>query len=151
MQYTGMQKKFPKRNTQQGIVEEDLLWSGRPPPPPLQENLNYNCQWSTKGSRLFEDAKWFISHSRRASSMWRRRNFQQDSAAIHNASITNKYLLEQKKLDFLTTQRLSRRQFYSKCVVIDCCKIYEGDRQYAAISELKNTILDAWGNTISSI
>ena len=30
--------------------------------------------------------------------------FKQDNAAIHNASIIKKYLLEQK-IDFLTTQR----------------------------------------------
>ena len=54
------------------------------------------CQWSTKSSRLCEHAKWFISCTRRASSMWRRVDFRQDNAAIHNASITKKYLFEQK-------------------------------------------------------
>ena len=38
---TGMQKFFQKRITQQGIVEEDFLWSAVGASH-LQENLNYN-------------------------------------------------------------------------------------------------------------
>ena len=33
------------------------------------------CQWSTKSSWLQEDTKWFISCTRRVSSMWRRMDF----------------------------------------------------------------------------
>ena len=33
------------------------------------------CQGSSKSSRLCEDAKWFISRTSRASSMWRRMDF----------------------------------------------------------------------------
>ena len=39
---------------------------------------------------------------------------------------------------------LSRPQFYRKFVGIAVAKVYEGSRQYSAISELKNAILDAW-------
>ena len=37
---TGTQNIFQKRITQQGIVVEDLKWSGEPSH--FQENLNYN-------------------------------------------------------------------------------------------------------------
>ena len=39
---TGTQKIFQKRITQQGIVEEDLLWSGMGGASHLREILNYN-------------------------------------------------------------------------------------------------------------
>ena len=63
-------KKSRKRITQQGIVEEDLLWSWRPSH--LQENY---CQRLTKSSRLWENAQWFISHKRKVLSMWKRMEF----------------------------------------------------------------------------
>ena len=76
--------------------------------------------------------------------------FQQDNAAIHNASITKKYLLEQK----------IRLHDHSACspnfnpiensrglIVV---KVYEGGRQYFAISKLKNAILDGQENTFGS-
>ena len=72
--------------------------------------------------------------------------FQQDNAAIHNASITKMYLLEQKirLLDHpacspeLNTIENLRGLFVSK--------VYEGVRQYSAISVLKNSLIDEWEN-----
>ena len=71
--------------------------------------------------------------------------FQQDNVAIHNASITKKYLLEQKirLLDHpACSPDLSPKENLWGLIV---AKIYEGGRQYSAVSELKNAILDAWG------
>ena len=48
--------------------------------------------------------------------------FQQDNAAIHNASITKMYLLEQKTRLLDDPSMLSRPQSYRKFVGIDCCK-----------------------------
>ena len=69
--------------------------------------------------------------------------FQQDDDAIHNASITKKYLLEQKKTSWLPNM-LSIPQSYRKFVGIVVEKVYEEGQQHSAISELKNAILDAW-------
>ena len=69
--------------------------------------------------------------------------FQQDYAAINNVSITKKYLLEQKirHLDHPACSRnLNPIENFWGLIV---AKVYEGGRQYSAISELKNTILDA--------
>ena len=52
--------------------------------------------------------------------------FQQDNAAIHNASITKKYLLEQKIRILDHPSKLSRPPSDRKFVGIDCCKVYEG-------------------------
>ena len=66
--------------------------------------------------------------------------FQQDNAAIHNASVTKKYLLEQE----------IRHLDHPVCSPIEnlwgfiVAKVYEGSLQYSAISELKNVILDTW-------
>ena len=65
-------------------------------------------------------------------------DFQQDNAAIHNASITKKYLLEQK----ITLH--DHLAWYPDLNPVDnlsgliVAKVYEGGRQYSAISELKN-------------
>ena len=70
--------------------------------------------------------------------------FQQDNAAIHNASITKKYLLEQKirLLDRpVCSPDLSPIKNLWGLIVT---KVYEGGRQHSAIYELKNAILDAW-------
>ena len=63
--------------------------------------------------------------------------FQPDNAAIHIASITKKYLLEQK-IRLLDNPVCSSddnpiENFWGLSVV----KIYEGDLQYSAISEPK--------------
>ena len=74
--------------------------------------------------------------------MWRRIDFSARSA-IYNASITKKYFLKQKirfldhpacSPDINPTGNLWR---------LIVAKVYEGGRQYSAISELKNAILDA--------
>ena len=70
--------------------------------------------------------------------------FQQDNAAIHNASITETYLLEQK-INFLDHPACSPdlnpiENLWGLIVE----KVYERGRQYSAISELKNAIFDAW-------
>ena len=71
--------------------------------------------------------------------------FQHDNAAIHNASITKKYLLEQKirLLDHpACSPDLNPIENLWGLIVT---KFYEGGWQYSAIFELKNAILDAWG------
>ena len=70
--------------------------------------------------------------------------FQQDNAAIYSASITKNYLLEQKIRLFdlpVCSPDLSPIENLWGLIV---AKVYEGGRQYSAISELKNAILDAW-------
>ena len=63
-----------------------------------------------------------------------------DFSAIHNESLTKKYLFEQK----------IRLLDHSACSPIDnlwrliVAKVYEGGQQYSTISELKNAILDTW-------
>ena len=76
--------------------------------------------------------------------------FQQNNAAIPNASITNKYFLEQKirLLDHLACSP-DLNPIENLWALIDA-KVYAGGRQYSAISGLKNAILDAWKNTFGS-
>ena len=91
---TGTQTIFQKRITQQGLVEEDLLWSGEAFSPSGKFKLQFfsgrqnaahyvkmlnDLSLSQEGGRLCGEER--ISH--------------QDNADIHNATIT-KYLLEQK-------------------------------------------------------
>ena len=71
--------------------------------------------------------------------------FQQDNAAIHNASMIKKYLLEQKT-KLLDHSTCSPENLW--VLIIE--KNYEGDQQYSAISGLKNAILDTW-EKISSV
>ena len=69
--------------------------------------------------------------------------FQQDNAGICNASITKKYLLEQKiRLldDPACSPDLNPLENLWGLIV---AKNYEKCRQYSAISKLKNPILDA--------
>ena len=77
--------------------------------------------------------------------------FQQDNAAIHNASITKNYLLEQKKKRLFDYPVCSPgldpiENLWGLIVAKDC----EGGRQYSAISELNSAILDAVENTFGS-
>ena len=70
--------------------------------------------------------------------------FQQNNSAIHNASITKKFLLEQKirLLDHpVCSPDLNPTENLSGLIV---AKVYEGGRQYSAIFQLKIPILDAW-------
>ena len=75
--------------------------------------------------------------------------FQQDNVAIHNASITKKYLLNQK-IRFLDhpagSPDLNPIEYLWRLIVT---KVYERGQQYSAISEPKNTILDAWEKILS--
>ena len=143
---TGMQKIFQKGITQQGIVEEDLLWSGE-------------RDFSSSGKLKLQ----FVSGQQKAAdyvtvlsdlSLTQEGHhlcgeeyiFQQDNAAIHNVSMTKKYLLE-RKIRFLDHPGCSPdlnpiENLWGLIVA----KVYEGGRQYSAISELKNAILDAWEN-----
>ena len=70
--------------------------------------------------------------------------FQQDNAAVYIASITKKYLLKQKirPLDHQVYPP-DVNPIENLCGLIDV-KIYEGERQNTAISELENAILDTW-------
>ena len=83
--------------------------------------------------------------SGRASSMWRRMDFQQDNATFHNASVTKKYLLEQKirHLDHPTCSA-DLNPIKKNLSGLIVAKVYEGGRQNSAISELKKANLDAW-------
>ena len=70
--------------------------------------------------------------------------FQQDNAAIHNASIKKKYLLEQKirLLDYpACSPDLSPLENLWGLIV---AKVYVGGQQYSAISEPRNPIIDLW-------
>ena len=77
--------------------------------------------------------------------------FQQDNATIHNTSITKKYFLEQKitLLDHPPACCPDLNLIENLWGLI-VAKVYVGGRQYSAISELKNAILDAWENTFGS-
>ena len=66
--------------------------------------------------------------------------FQQDNAAIHNASLTKNYLLEQK------TRLIDHPACYLDLSPIEnfvgliVAKVYGGGRQYAAISKFKKQL-----------
>ena len=68
--------------------------------------------------------------------------FQQDNAATHNASITKKCLLEHN----MTYCQVGSQDLnpIENLWGLTVAKVYEGGRQYSAISELKNAILDVW-------
>ena len=65
-------KNFPEKNYSTRRIFYDEGGEGASH---LQENLNYNLSAVDKSSRLCKDAKWFISCTRSASSMWRRMDF----------------------------------------------------------------------------
>ena len=130
-------KIFLKRITQQGIVEEDHLWFEEPSH--HQENVNYNL--SADYVKMLNDLSLAQERRRLCGEEW---IFQQDNVRIHNATITKKYLFEQK-IRFL---------YYPACSLdlnpieylwgLIVAKVYEGGRQCTTISKLKNAILDAW-------
>ena len=69
--------------------------------------------------------------------------FQHANAAIHNASITKKYWLEQKiRLRDHPACSLDLNPIENLWGLI-VAKVYEGGRQYLSHSELKNAVFDA--------
>ena len=71
--------------------------------------------------------------------------FSKINAAIYNATITKKYLLEQeiRLLDHpVCSPDLNSIENFRGLIVAN---VYEGDRQYSTIFQFKNAILDAWG------
>ena len=102
---TGTQKIFQKRITpQQGIVEEELVWSeggGFSSSGKLKVQFVRGQQKAADYVKMLNDLSLVREGRCLCGKEW---IFQQDNAAIHNASITKKYFLGQKK-DFLTTQR----------------------------------------------
>ena len=147
---TSMQKIFLKRITQRDIgrrISYDLEWgcfwfSGK-------LKLQFVSSWQKVADyvKMLNDLSLAQERRRLCGEEW---IFQQDNAAIHNASITKKYLLEQKI-------RLLDHPAYSPDLNpienlwgLIVTKVYEGGRQCSTISELKNAILDAW-EKISSV
>ena len=85
----------------------------------------------------------YLSHNKGVFYVEKNVFFQQHNAAIHYAPIIKMYLLEQKikLLDHpACSPDLSPIENLRGLIV---AKVYEGGQQYSAISELKNTILDA--------
>ena len=70
--------------------------------------------------------------------------FQPDNDAIHNTSITKNYLLKQKIILLDHTVCSPDLSPIENLWILIVAKVYGGGRQYSAISELKNAILDAW-------
>ena len=92
---TGTPKIFQKKITQQGIVEEDLLWSRRGDfwsSGKLKLQVVGGWQKAADYIKMLNNLSLTQEGSRLCGEGW---IFQQDNAAIHNASITKKYLLEQ--------------------------------------------------------
>ena len=69
--------------------------------------------------------------------------FQHDNNATHNAPITNKYLLAQKIRLLDHSVCSAHPNPIENLWVLIVAKVHEGGRQYSAISELKNAILNA--------
>ena len=71
--------------------------------------------------------------------------FLQVNAAIHTASVTKEYFLEQK-ISVLDHPACSPNPNpIENLWGLIVAKVYGGGQQYSAISELKNRLLDAWG------
>ena len=89
---TGTQKIFQKRITQQSIVEEDLLWGGGTlsSSGKLKQQLFRGQQKAVDYVKMLNDLSLAQEGHHLCGEEW---IFQQDNAAIHNASITKKYLL----------------------------------------------------------
>ena len=140
----GSQNIFQKRITQQGIVEEDLLWSGDGAfwsSEKLNQNIVSGQQKAADYVKMLNDLS-LVQEGRRL--RWEEWIFQRDNAAIHNASITKKYLLEQKirHLDHPAySPGLNPTENLWGLIV---AKVYERGQHYSAIPELKNAILDVW-------
>ena len=72
------------------------------------------------------------------------RNFPQYNTAIHNTSIKEKYLLEQKIRLLEHPEGSPDLNLIENLWWLIVTKVYERGRQYLAISELKNVILFLW-------
>ena len=137
---TGMQKFFQKRITQQSIVEDNILWSesgGFSSPGKLKLQFVRGRQ-KADYVKMLNDLS--LAHRRRLCG--KELIFQQDNAAINNASTTKKYLLEQKirLVDYpACSPDLNHIENLWGLIVAK-----EGGQQYSAVSEFKNAILDAW-------
>ena len=93
---TDSQKILLKIITQQGIVEENLLWSGGggfSSSGKLKLQFVSGRQKAAGYVKILNDLSLAQEERRLCVEEW---IFQQDNAAIHNASITKNYLLEQK-------------------------------------------------------
>ena len=139
---TGTQKIFQKRITQQGLVEENLLWSEWGDVSSSEKlKLQFVSGWQKAADYvgMLNDLSLIQEGYRLCEEEW---IFPQDNAAIHNASITKKYLLEQK------IRLVDNQVCFPDLNPIEnlwgliVAKVYEGGRQYSEISELKNAILD---------
>ena len=109
----------------------------------LQVNLNYNLSVDNKKQSIIWRCE-IISRIRRALSLWRRMDFPA-RWCCYPQCINNKVVLNWTKIrlfshlacssDFNTIEHLWG-------LIVG--KVYEGSRQYSAISKLKTTISDAW-------
>ena len=104
----------------------------------IEENLNYNLSVVDK-KQMLNGLSLAQEGRRLRGEGW---IFQQDNAAILNAPITKKYLLEQKISLLDHPACFSDFSHIENLWGLIVAKVYEGGRQYSAISELKNAILD---------
>ena len=141
---TGTQKIFQKTITQQSIVEEDLLWPERRS---FSSSRKFKLQFVNGWQKAADWVKMLVNlfltqeGCHLCGEEW---IFQQDNAAILNAPITKKYLLEQKirLLDHpACSPDLNPIENFWRLIVAKVC---EGVWWYSAISEPKNTILETW-------
>ena len=123
-------------------IEENLLGSGMKFTSSGKLKLQFFSSWQKAVDyvKMLNDLSLAPEGRRRCGEEW---IFQQNNAAIHNASITKKYLLEQKNKTSWPPNLLSRPRSYRKFEGISSRKVYERGQQYSGISELKNAILDA--------
>ena len=83
-------KKFQLRITQQGIVEEDLLWSGGA----FSSSGKLKLQFVSGRQKALFHVKMLndLSFAQEGRRLYRKEwVFQQDNVVTHNASITKKY------------------------------------------------------------
>ena len=121
-------KVLQKRITQQRIVEEDLLrsWgSGFSSSEKLKLQFVRGQQKAVDYVKMLNDLSLAQEGHHLCGEEW---IFQQDNAAIHNASITKKYLLEQKII--LLGNPTSSPDFspIENLRVLIVAKVYEGGR-----------------------
>ena len=124
-------KTFPRRITQQGIVEEGHLWSGVGTflsPGKLKLQFVSGRQKAADYVKMLNELSFAQEGRRLCGEEW---IFQQDNAAKHNASITKKYLLEQKIR--LRDHPACSPDLIENLWGLIVAKVYEEGRQYSAI------------------